>query len=94
VGNADPGALQVAVAALEAFRFVGLPEGVLPMSEAAIYLATAPSRTLLRATPARKDVMERGALPSAPRPQRATRLMKEMGYGSGYKYRTTSTGTT
>ena len=89
VGNADPGALQVAVAALEAFRFVGLPEGVLPMSEAAIYLATAPksNTSLTTYSRARKDVMERGALPVPLHVRNApTRLMKEMGYGSGYKY--------
>ena len=39
VGVADPQALSVAIAALEAFRFVGLPEGLLPMTEAALYLA-------------------------------------------------------
>ena len=42
VGNADPQALEVAVAALQAVELVGLPEGVLPMSQAAIYLALAP----------------------------------------------------
>ena len=42
IGVADPRALSVAIAALDAFRFVGLPEGILPMTEAAIYLATAP----------------------------------------------------
>ena len=42
VGNADPQALAVAVDALQAFQLVGLPEGVLPMTQAAIYLALAP----------------------------------------------------
>jgi putative ATPase len=89
VGNADPQALQVAVAALAAFRFVGLPEGVLPMSEAAIYLATAvkSNTSIVSYQKARKDVLERGALPVPMHVRNApTRLMKEMGYGSGYRY--------
>jgi putative ATPase len=89
IGNADPQALQVAVATLEAFRFIGLPEGVLPMSEAVIYLATAPksNTSLTTYSRARKDVMERGALPVPLHVRNApTKLMKEMGYGTGYKY--------
>ena len=42
VGNADPRALQVAIAALQAVELVGMPEGTLPLTQAAIYLATAP----------------------------------------------------
>ena len=42
VGNADPRALQIAVAAFQAFECVGLPEGFLPLAHAAIYLAAAP----------------------------------------------------
>jgi putative ATPase len=89
IGNADPQALQVAVAALEAFRFVGMPEGVLPMTEAAIYLATAvkSNTSLTTFARARKDVTELGALGVPLHIRNApTRLMKEMGYGSGYKY--------
>src|SRR5690242_21345214 len=65
VGVADPRALSVATAALDAFRFVGLPEGLLPMTEAAIYLATAPkSNTALTTYAAAKAaVTEHGALP-------------------------------
>ncbi len=89
VGNADPRALQMAVAALQAFQFVGLPEGVLPMTEAAIYLATAPksNTSLTTYAAARKDVLAFGAL-SVPMHLRnaPTRLMKDMGYGSGYRY--------
>ena len=89
VGVADPRALELAVAALEAVRLMGLPEGVLPMSEAAIYLAIAPkSNTALTTYGAARAAVERhGALPvplhlrNAPTP-----LMKEMGYGGGYQY--------
>jgi putative ATPase len=89
IGNADPQALSVAVATLEAVRLVGLPEGTLPMTQAATYLATAPKSNTVLTTyaAARKAVVERGALPvplhirNAPTP-----LMKQMGYGQGYKY--------
>ena len=65
VGNADPQALVVAVAALQAVELVGLPEGVLPMTQAVTYLALAPkSNTALTAyAAARKLVREHGALP-------------------------------
>jgi len=89
VGNADPQALLVATAALQAVELVGLPEGVLPMSQAAIYLALAPkSNTAIAAyAAARKLVKERGALPVPLKLRNApTRLMESMGYGGGYKY--------
>jgi putative ATPase len=89
VGNADPQALQVAVAALQAVELVGLPEGVLPMSQAAIYLALAPkSNTAITAYGnARRLVSERGALPVPLKLRNApTALMKGLGYGGGYKY--------
>jgi putative ATPase len=89
VGMADPQALQVAVAALEAFELVGMPEGVLPMTQAALYLATAPkSNTALTAyAAARKLVRERGALPVPARLRNApTALAKAQGHGDGYKY--------
>lgn len=89
VGNADPRALQVAVAAKDAFHFVGLPEGRIPMAQAAVYLATAPKsnasyRALQEAT---RDVRERGALPTPLHLRNApTGLMKSLGYGEGYRY--------
>jgi putative ATPase len=89
VGNADPQALQVAIAALHAVELVGLPEGVLPMSQAAIYLALAPkSNTALTAYGnARRLVSERGALPVPLKLRNApTALMKGLGYGGGYRY--------
>lgn len=89
VGNADPQALMVATSALQALELVGLPEGVLPLTQAAIYLALAPkSNTALTAYgAARRLVGERGPLPvpldlrNAP-----TKLMANLGYGGGYRY--------
>jgi putative ATPase len=89
VGNADPQALQVAVAALQAVELVGLPEGVLPMSQAAVYLALAPkSNTALTAYGnARRLVQEKGPLPVPLKLRNApTKLMKGLGYGGGYRY--------
>jgi len=89
VGNADPVALQTAVAALEAFRFVGLPEGVLPMTQAVTYLASAhKSNSALTAySRARKDVVELGPLAVPMKLRNApTRMMEQMGYSKGYRY--------
>ena len=89
VGNADPQALGVAVAALQAVELVGLPEGVLPMTQAVTYLALAPkSNTDLTAyAAARKLVTEHGVLsvPARYRPG-STALDRAMGHGQGYKY--------
>ena len=89
VGNADPQALQVAVAALQAVELVGLPEGVLPMSQAAIYLALSPkANTALTAYGnARRLVKEHGPLPVPLKLRNApTKLMEGLGYGGGYRY--------
>jgi putative ATPase len=89
IGNADPQALGVAVAALQAVELVGLPEGVLPMTQAVAYLALAPkSNTALTAyAAARKLVTERGALPVPARYRPgSTALDRAMGHGQGYKY--------
>jgi putative ATPase len=89
VGNADPQALAVAVAALQAVELVGLPEGVLPMTQAVTYLALAPkSNTALTAyAAARKLINERGALPVPARYRPgSTALDRSMGHGQGYKY--------
>jgi putative ATPase len=89
VGNADPRALQVAVSALHAFELVGLPEGVLPMTQAATYLATAPkSNAVIQAYgAARKDVREHGAIAVPARLRNAvTGLMRTLGYGKEYQY--------
>jgi putative ATPase len=89
VGNADPRALQVAVAAKDALHFVGMPEGKIPLAQAVTYLATAPKsnasyKAMLAAA---QDVEGRGALP-VPLHLRnaATGLMKNLGYGKDYKY--------
>ncbi|MBK9519161.1 MAG: replication-associated recombination protein A [Anaeromyxobacter sp.] len=89
VGNADPQALQVAVAALQAVELIGLPEGVLPMTQAVVYLALAPkSNTALTAyAAARRLVREHGPLPVPLKLRNApTKLMEGMGYGGGYRY--------
>ncbi len=89
VGNADPQALVVAVAALQAFQLVGLPEGALCLTQTAVYLACAPKSNTALTTyaAARKLVRERGALP-VPLELRnaATALARTMGHGDGYKY--------
>ena len=89
IGNADPRALQVAIAAKDAVHFVGLPEGRIPMAQAVTYLATAPksnaSYTAMLA--AAQDVQEHGALPVPLHLRNApTGLMKKLGYGKGYRY--------
>jgi putative ATPase len=89
VGNADPFALRVALSAMEAFRFLGHPEGDLCLAQAAVYLATAPkSNRIYKAWKAVKhEVAETGALPVPLHIRNApTGLMKEMGYGQGYRY--------
>jgi putative ATPase len=89
IGNADPRALEVAVNALQAFELVGLPEGVLPMTQAALYLACAPKSNAVIATytKARGDVRTLGPLPVPAKLRNApTGLMKQLGYGDGYKY--------
>jgi putative ATPase len=89
IGNADPRALQVAVAAKDAFHFIGLPEGRIPMAQAATYLASAPKsnasyKAMLAAA---EDIKQHGALPVPKHLRNApTPLMKNLGYGRGYKY--------
>jgi len=89
VGNADPRALEVAVNADAAFRRMGLPEGMFPLSHACLYLASCPkSNAVKRAIGAtRAAIDERGALPVPKKLRNAvTRLMKDEGYGQGYQY--------
>jgi len=89
VGNADPQALQVAVSAMEAFHFIGLPEGDLALAQAAVYLATAPKSNALYTAFQRvqKDVRELKNMPVPLHLRNApTSLMRELGYGEGYKY--------
>lgn len=89
IGNADPAALGVAVSALDAFRFVGLPEGVLPMTQAAVYLACAPKSNTALTTyaAARAAVREHGSLPVPARLRNPTsKLSRQLGHGAGYRY--------
>jgi len=89
VGLADPQALSVAVAAQQAAHFVGLPEAVLPLSEAAVYLARAPkSNTAMRAYGAAVEaIRETGNLAVPAHLRNApTRLAKSMGHGRDYRY--------
>jgi len=89
IGLADPRALVVAVAAQQAVHFVGLPEGYLPLAEAALYLARAPkSNSVITAYQRAKAAVERtGDLPVPLHLRNSpTGLMKRLGYGDGYKY--------
>jgi len=89
VGNADPRALSVAVSAMQAFQFVGLPEGDLALAQAAVYLATAPKSNALYAGYGRvkQTIGQTGTLPVPLHIRNApTRLMKDLGYGKDYKY--------
>ncbi len=89
VGNADPYALQVALGAAEAFRFLGHPEGDLALLQAAVYLATAPKSNRLYMAEKEVDraIGKTGALAVPFHIRNApTRLMKDLGYGQGYRY--------
>ncbi len=89
VGMADPQALTIAVAAQQAVHFVGLPEGNLALAEAAVYLATAPkSNSLYRAYSRVQEDVQHGRNEPVPLHLRnpVTGLMRQMGYGKGYKY--------
>jgi putative ATPase len=89
VGLADPNALQVAISAKQSFEFIGPPEGYLAIIEAVIYLALAPKSNSLYTTynKVKSDVEEFGSLPVPYHIRNApTRLMKDIGYGKGYKY--------
>lgn len=89
VGNADSNALEVALNAMKAFRFLGHPEGELALAQAAVYLATAPkSNSIYLAFRKIKDVVKStGTLPVPLHIRNApTGLMKKLGYGKSYKY--------
>ena len=89
IGLADPQALTVAMDAMQAVHFVGMPEGKLALAQAAVYLALAPkSNALYRAYAQVKEDVERTLAEPVPLHLRnpVTRLMKEFGYGRGYQY--------
>jgi len=89
VGNADPQALVVAMAARDALHFIGLPEGNTALAQAALYLATAPksNATYLAYGAAAAAADEDGAAPVPLHLRNApTRLMQSLDYGRGYQY--------
>lgn len=88
IGLADSRALEIAVAADRAFERLGLPEGLIPLSHAVVYLSiAAKSKAAYKALRAvQSAVAERGALPVPLRLRNApTRAMKEWGYGQEYR---------
>jgi putative ATPase len=89
VGNADPRALSVATSADAAVRRVGMPEGTYALAQACIYLACAPKSNACTVAwrRAKELVGKHGGLPVPMKLRNAvTPLMKEDGYGQGYKY--------
>ncbi|MGH7514977.1 MAG: replication-associated recombination protein A [Gemmatimonadales bacterium] len=89
IGLADPNALILAVAARDAFHMLGPPEGYLPLAEMTIYLATAPKSNSAKAALGAAMAAAQET-PAAPVPlhirNAPTGLMKELGYGKGYRY--------
>jgi putative ATPase len=89
IGNADPQALSIAVAAKEAVHFIGMPEGNTALAQAAVYLATAPkSNAILVAYGAAARDAEREVAEPVPLHLRnaPTKLMKALDYGKDYEY--------
>ncbi|HVM24029.1 MAG TPA: replication-associated recombination protein A [Candidatus Limnocylindrales bacterium] len=90
VGNADPRALQVAVAAMHATEMIGLPEAQYALAQAAAYVASAPKSNRAGGAyfAALAEVEEHGRLPVPLhlRPSAHRRLAREQGYGKGYLY--------
>ncbi|MEJ0013156.1 MAG: replication-associated recombination protein A [Bauldia sp.] len=89
IGLADPQALVVALAAKDAFDYLGSPEGELALAEAAVYLATAPKSIAVYKAfgAAQATAKEHGSLtPPKIILNAPTNLMKSEGYGSGYRY--------
>ncbi|MGE3524645.1 MAG: replication-associated recombination protein A [Gemmatimonadales bacterium] len=89
IGLADPQGLTVAIAARDAFDFLGSPEGELAIAEAVVYLATAPKSNRIY-TAWGEALAAARETPAAPVPlhirNAPTGLMKELGYGEGYRY--------
>ena len=89
IGNADPQALSIAVAAQQAAHFIGLPEGNTALAQAAIYLATAPKSNAVYVAYGRavEDALRQVADPVPLHLRNApTRLMKQLDYGKDYQY--------
>jgi putative ATPase len=89
IGLADPDALHQALAAKDAFDFLGAPEGELALAQCVLYLASAPKSNAIYTAwgAARRAAAEHGSLmPPAHILNAPTRLMKDLGYGAGYQY--------
>ena len=89
VGNADPAALMLAVAAMHATEFVGMPEARIPLAEAVTYIACAPksNAAYLAIDAAMKDVRENRTLPVPKHLRDASyKGAQRLGHGEGYKY--------
>jgi len=89
IGNADPRALSISLAARESYDFLGSPEGDLAIAQAVVYLATSPKSNAVYAAynQALTDVREQPNLPVPMHIRNApTKLMKGLGYGKGYQY--------
>lgn len=87
IGLADPMGLVVAAAAMQSFEFVGLPEGVFPIVEATLYLATAPkSNSALSYFKAYKLLEEKGIVEVPQHLQDSNRDAAALGHGEGYAY--------
>jgi putative ATPase len=89
IGNADPRALEITLAAKDAVHFLGMPEANTALAQAVVYLAAAPKSNAVYVAYGRaaKDATEDVASPVPLHLRNApTRLMKDLGYGKGYKY--------
>jgi len=89
VGNADPRALTLTLAAKDAYEFLGSPEGELALAQATLFLALAPksNAAYVAFNEAKADVQERPAEPVPLHIRNApTGLMRDLGYGAGYQY--------
>jgi putative ATPase len=89
IGNADPRALQIALAVQQAVHFIGLPEARINLAQGVTYLATAPksNASYVGINEALAEVRKSGALPVPKHIRNApTQLMKQLDYGKGYKY--------
>ena len=89
VGNADPRALQIALAGWETYDRLGSPEGELALAQAVVYLASVPKSNACYTAygAAKRDVADNGSLPVPERLRNApTRLAQSLGHGRGYRY--------
>ncbi|NOX26243.1 MAG: replication-associated recombination protein A [Deltaproteobacteria bacterium] len=89
IGNADPQALSLAISARSTYHLLGSPEGELALAQLVIYLATAPKSNAVYSAynKVKEEIKNTGSLPVPMHIRNApTKMMKELGYGKGYKY--------